>query len=81
MFGDFEYTQRTNSSYASLHYTILAAVQNITEEVTLFAEGPCHNGGNSIVINVEILPCPPGFQARRLNHSNNQIKSVCVMND
>ena len=61
-FRELEYTQRSNNTCTNLRYTLLASVQNIQEQITLFAEGPCQNEGRSLVIEVDILPCPPGFQ-------------------
>ena len=61
-FQDLEYTQRVDSMCTNLRYTLLTAAQSTQEQVTLFAEGPCQNDGRSLVIEVDILPCPSGFQ-------------------
>ena len=71
-FCDLEYTQRTNGTCTNLHYTILTSLQDVEEEVTLFAEGPCESDENSLVLNVKVLPCPPGFQ---------QSDQICVCDE
>ena len=64
-FRRLEYTQRTNGTCTNLHYTILSLTkvdEDREDEMTLFAEGPCLSEGNSLVFEVKVLPCPPGFQ-------------------
>ena len=65
-FGDLENIQRTNNTCTNLRYTLFTSPQNHTEEITLFAEGPCQREGRSLVVRVSILPCPPGFQQSEL---------------
>ena len=61
-FQDLEYTQRTNNTCTNLRYTFRTSTENAKEDITLFAEGPCQSEGRSLIVKVDILPCPPGFQ-------------------
>ena len=74
-FRQLEYTQRTNRTCTNLHYTILSLTQvdeDIGDEMTLSAEGLCLSEGRSLVFDVKVLPCPPGFQ---------QLDQVCMCNE
>ncbi len=57
--GDLELTQRIPSECTELTYTVFGSPGNASVE--LYAEGPCLMVGTPLTIQVEVLPCPPGF--------------------
>ena len=62
--NSFEYNQKINSSCNTLKYTIHSDPHAIgsTQEMTLFAQGPCLPGRTNILtVTVNIRHCPPGF--------------------
>ena len=61
-FRDLEYTQTINKTCSNLQFTILTSVEEIHEKVELYAQGPCSREGRSLAIQIEVLPCPHGFQ-------------------
>ena len=61
-FRDLEYTQTINQTCSHLQFTILTSVEEINETVEVYAQGPCSRGGRSLPIQIEVLPCPRGFQ-------------------
>ena len=66
--------QNTNNSCTVLRFTVHSFAEGTTQEMTLYAEGPCPpSEKNSLYVYVEILPCPPGFQL-------SQTQPVCVCN-
>ena len=52
----------TNTACTDIEYTVLSADVEISDRVILFADGPCPKTGRSIVLALEILPCPPGLE-------------------
>ena len=55
--------QNTNKNCTLLRFTVHSFAEGTTQEMTLYAEGPCPpSEKNTLHIYVEILPCPPGFQ-------------------
>ncbi len=70
-FGELEYTQRINNTCTNLRYTILTSVEGI-HQVELYAQGPCSSEGRSVVLQIEVLPCPHGFEL-----SNTEQACVC----
>ena len=61
-FHDTERTQDTSGKCTDLHYTLLSASEQTQENVTLYAQGPCPREGRSLLISIEILQCPHGFE-------------------
>ena len=56
-------SQNIFSTCTPLKYTVLSRAVNTTQEITLYAEGPCPpTETNTLTVSVYILPCPPGFQ-------------------
>ena len=67
--------QNTNKNCTVLRFNIHSFAVGTTQEMTLYAEGPCPpNEKNSLRVYVEILPCPPGFQL-------SQTEPVCICNE
>ena len=64
--------QNTNNSCTVLRFTVHSFAEGTTQEMTLYAEGPCPpSEKNTLRVYVEILPCPPGFQL-------SQTQPVCI---
>ena len=58
-----EYSQNINNSCNTLKYTILSHAVGTTQEMTLYAQGPCSpSQANTLTVAVNILNCPPGFE-------------------
>ena len=56
-------SQNIFSSCTPLKYTVQSHAVNTTQEITLYAEGPCPpTETNTLTVGMYILPCPPGFQ-------------------
>ena len=52
--------QTLPANCSSLSYATYST--QTTEELTLYADGPCHDTGRAkVVVNVTLLPCPNGF--------------------
>ena len=67
-----EYTQNTTNSCNTLKYTIQSLAENTTQEMTLYAKGPCPPTAiHTLNLFIKILQCPPGFQ---LSHD----KPICI---
>ena len=71
IFFDPENTQNTSSHCTTLRYTIQSRAIGTSQEMTLYAEGPCPSTNSSVSdtiqtntlrVTVKILPCPLGFQ-------------------
>ena len=61
--SNLEIFQSINSSCTTLKYTIQSRAVGSTQDITLYAEGPCPpTKTNTLTVTVDILPCPPGFQ-------------------
>ena len=58
-----EYSQNINNSCTMMKYTILSRAVGTTQEMTLYAQGPCSpTQTNTLTVTVSIQHCPPGFQ-------------------
>ena len=61
--SNLEYFQNIDSSCNTLQYTILSRAIATTQEITLYAQGPCSpTENNTIEVTVIVRNCPPGFQ-------------------
>ena len=68
------HVQNTDKSCTVLRFNLHSFAVGTTQEMTLYAEGPCPpNEKNSLRVYVKILPCPPGFQL-------SQTEPVCICN-
>ena len=62
-FSSLEYSQKINNTCNTLKYTIFSHVIGTTQEMTLYAQGPCSpSQNNTLIVSVIIQHCPPGFQ-------------------
>ena len=68
-FHELEYTQRINNTCTNLRFTILTSAESMSEEFQLYAQGPCSNEGRSVIVQIEVLPCPHGFELSNANQS------------
>ena len=67
-----EYSQNINNSCITLKYTILSHAVGTTQEMTLYAQGPCSpSQANTLTVAVNILNCPPGFEL-------SAIEPICI---
>ena len=77
-----EGTQNIDNSCNTLTYTIQSRAVGTTQEMTLYAQGPCSpTQSNTLTVTMNIQNCPPGFQlsmnepicicAERLQHFTN----------
>ena len=58
-----EYSQNINNSCNTLKYTIHSRAIGTTQEMTLYAQGPCSpTQTNTLTVIVKIKNCPHGFQ-------------------
>ena len=80
--SSLEYSQNIDNSCNTLKYTIHSRAIDTTQEMTLYAQGPCSpTQTNTLTVTVHIPNCPPGFQlsmdhpicicAERLQHFTN----------
>ena len=80
--SSLEYSQNIDNSCNTLKYTIQSRAVSTTQEMTLYAQGPCSpTQTNTLTVIVKIKNCPPGFQlsmdqpicicAERLQHFTN----------
>ena len=58
--GDLQYAQSTENACTPLHYTVSSVNHSVT--LTLLADGPCLDLGDSLQVNIDLKPCPVGFQ-------------------
>ena len=58
--GDLQYAQSTKNVCTPLHYTVSSINHSVT--LTLLADGPCLDLGDSLQVNVDLKSCPVGFQ-------------------
>ena len=58
--GDLQYAQSTKNACTPLHYTVSSINTSVT--LTLLADGPCLDLGDSFQVNVDLRSCPVGFQ-------------------
>ena len=58
--GDLQYAQSTKNACTPLHYTVSSINHSVT--LTLLADGPCLDLGDSLQVNVDLRSCPVGFQ-------------------
>ena len=69
---NLEISQNVLNSCTPLKYTIQSRAVGSTQEMTLYAEGPCPpTKTNSLTVTVDIQSCPPGFQL-------SEAQSICV---
>ena len=69
-----ENTQNVNNSCTTLKYTIQSFAENTTQNMTLYAVGPCTpTQNNTLTVAVNLLPCPFGFQL-----SENEPICICA---
>ena len=59
---DHEYVQSINYTCTDLTYTILSKTELTHEQILLYAQGPCSREGRSVMIDIEVLNCPHGFE-------------------
>ena len=58
-----EYSQTIDNNCNTLNYTISSHATGTTQEMTLYAQGPCSpTQTNTLIVTVNIKHCPPGFQ-------------------
>ena len=80
--SNLEGTQNIDNSCNTLKYTIQSRAVGTTQEMTLYAQGPCSPTQiNTLTVTMNIQNCPPGFQlsmnepicicAERLQHFTN----------
>ena len=80
--SNLEISQNILNSCTPLKYTMQSRAVDTTQEITLYAEGPCPpTETNTLTVTVDIQSCPPGFQlsesqsicicAQRLQHFTN----------
>ena len=70
-----EYSQKIDNRCNTLKYTIYSHAIGTTQEMSLYARGPCSPTlTNTLTVTVTILHCPPGFQL-----SINE--TICVCNN
>ena len=70
IFQETETIQIINKNCTALKYTIQSTAENSTQEMTLYAEGPCPPKAhakintmlNTLRVRIDSLDCPPGFQ-------------------
>ena len=61
--SNLEYSQKINNSCNKLKYTTHSRAIGTSQEMTLFAQGPCSpTQTNTLTVTVNIQHCPPGFQ-------------------
>ena len=66
---DLERTQTTNNTCSSLRNNIYSSLTNVSEVMTLSADGPCPPSGRSLSVYVEVLECPHGFELSNISQS------------
>ena len=67
--SNLEIYQIVLNSCTSLQYTVQSRAIGTTQEMKLYAEGPCPP--NTLSVTVNILSCPPGFQL-------SEAQSICI---
>ena len=61
--SSLEYSQRIDNTCNTLKYTIHSRAVDTTQEMTLYAQGPCSpSQTNTLTVTMNIQNCPPGFQ-------------------
>ena len=61
--SSLEYSQNIDNTCNILKYTIHSYAIGTTQELTLYAQGPCPpTWTNTLTVTVTIQECPPGFQ-------------------
>ena len=61
--SSLEYSQNIDNSCNTLKYTIQSRAVGTSQEITLYAQGPCSpTQTNTLTVIVKIKNCPPGFQ-------------------
>ena len=70
--SNLEISQNILNSCTPLKYTIQSRAVGTTQEMTLYAEGPCPpTKTNTLTVTVDIQSCPPGFQL-------SEAQSICI---
>ena len=60
--SNLEYSQNINNTSNTLKYTIHSHATGTTQDIILYAEGPCSpTQTNTLKVTVNIQYCPPGF--------------------
>ena len=85
IFQETETIQNTNKNCTTLKYTIRSTAEHSTQEMTLYAEGPCppehpsptkmNTMLNTLRVLMDILDCPPGFQLSQTQ------PAICICTD
>ena len=57
-----DYTQEINATCTNVTYVVMSAVEQTQEQIELYVNGLCLREDRMLVVNVEILKCPQGFQ-------------------
>ena len=57
--GDLQHAQSANNTCTPLYYTVSST--NPLVAMTLLADGPCLDLGESLYVNIHLKPCPIGF--------------------
>ena len=61
--SNLEGTQNIDNSCNTLKYNIQSHAVGTSQEMTLYAQGPCSTAqSNTLTVTVNIQTCPPGFQ-------------------
>ena len=58
--GELQRAQSANNTCTPLHYTVSSINHSVI--MTLLADGPCLDLGDSLQVNVDLKSCPVGFQ-------------------
>ena len=81
IFPKIETIQNINKDCTTLKYTIQSSAEHSTQEIILYAEGPClpetkpsQKILNTLRVFTDILDCPPGFRL-------SQIQPICICTD
>ena len=70
--SNLEISQNVLNSCTPLQYTVQSRAIGTTQEMKLYAEGPCPpTKTNTLSVSVNILSCPPGFQL-------SEAQSICI---
>ena len=67
---DLESTQSIKNNCTPLTYTVQTSAIGMTQEMTLYVEGPCSLKQRAVEVHISVRECPPGFDLL-------QFQSVC----
>ena len=68
--NDLESTQSIKNNCTPLTYTVQTTAIGMTQEMTLYVEGPCSLKQRTVEVHISVRECPPGFDLL-------QFQSVC----